>query len=544
MKARRERVAMNTIYLVLAAALAALLFVCFFGELFYMKPCLGPDEEEVPSVINTDPDEVTSDGTKIYRFPGDVILQYGDSFGFHTRHHNVKIYADDELIYAATARRTILGTTTGSRWNIVDLPDDVKTVQVRIMPLYDNVRDDAPYFLAGSGASIVTNLVYESMANCFAAIFDCMLGLFLIFYFAIMRIRTKTTVANPLFYVGFDSIIVGIWSYFETDASEVLVHNHVVASAVSFIMLMILSYPYVVYVKESMFKEDRYLYRILTAYYFFNIAFCLAASFTGLADFKETLTFTHIAILSAILYMVIAIINEFVRGRRGPKAYLNLVGFGVVGGVGIADILIYRSDGQNRSDLISMWGFTAYLVIAAYISMSDLTAAIEEGQKAEYYKRLALTDALTGIGSRKAYIEDAEELTGKEPYAVISMDLNGLKGVNDGYGHQEGDRYICAAADMISSVFERYGRCYRTGGDEFAVILRGSDAYKGQELLKALDDRTASYDANPAKTTQGHLTIAAGMAAYTPPGDTSFDDVMRRADSAMYERKREMKAER
>jgi diguanylate cyclase (GGDEF)-like protein len=58
-----------------------------------------------------------------------------------------------------------------------------------------------------------------------------------------------------------------------------------------------------------------------------------------------------------------------------------------------------------------------------------------------------------------------------EGYVIVTFDLNNLKQCNDQYGHRVGDEYIINAAHIIEDNFERYGKCYRIGGDEFCVIM-------------------------------------------------------------------------
>ena len=489
MKKGRGQVIASTAYMGIFLLAAIGLSLCLY--LGWCGPSLATkvDYRKIPVRIQPYAETTDADGAKYYSFDADEIIDNGKGFAFQTRHHNIYIYSDSKLIYSIEAKTTPLGDTTGSLWNIVAISSMSKTVDVKLVPLYDSVKGDEPFFLTGTDAGIYRDLILNSLPSAIAAIFDCMLGIYMILYFAVMKIRLRNDVANPLFYVGIASLLVGVWSFFETDAAELLSSNHTAASAVSFISLMLLAYPYIIYVKYTLFKDDRFIYRILTAYYVFNVTFCLVSSFVGFRDFKETVVLTHIAIFSAIFYMILAVIHEFAHGRRGRRTILNLVGFAIVGFCGSFDMILYNVNGQLHADRISRTGFTIYLIIAAFISMNDLASSIEEGRKAEYYRHQAMTDSLTGIGSRQAYIETADRLKSGEVFSVVSMDLNGLKGVNDNFGHLEGDKYIRAAADLISITFDFWGQCYRTGGDEFAVILTGNNAYKGESLAAELKKR-------------------------------------------------------
>lgn len=91
----------------------------------------------------------------------------------------------------------------------------------------------------------------------------------------------------------------------------------------------------------------------------------------------------------------------------------------------------------------------------------------------ELLKRISYTDALTAVNNRTKYNEVWRDIKEKslENMGVAYFDLNGLKQINDTKSHDEGDKYICKAADIISEMFEE--DCYRIGGDEFVVLSAG-----------------------------------------------------------------------
>ena len=91
---------------------------------------------------------------------------------------------------------------------------------------------------------------------------------------------------------------------------------------------------------------------------------------------------------------------------------------------------------------------------------------------------IAYQDALTLVKNKAAYEKKAEEIderigNGIAVFAIVMADLNGLKKMNDRYGHDKGDQYIKGTCEMISDVFS-HSPVYRVGGDEFVIILEGS----------------------------------------------------------------------
>ena len=109
--------------------------------------------------------------------------------------------------------------------------------------------------------------------------------------------------------------------------------------------------------------------------------------------------------------------------------------------------------------------------------------------------------------------------------------MNGLKVINDTLGHKAGDEYIQSASKMVCDIFQ-HSPVFRTGGDEFAVILRGRDYLIRNELVLALHDRSVVH------ISTNEVVISGGLSDYIPEEDTCFHDVFERADALMYEEKK------
>lgn len=130
---------------------------------------------------------------------------------------------------------------------------------------------------------------------------------------------------------------------------------------------------------------------------------------------------------------------------------------------------------ENISLLIDMMEF----VISMMLRLRDYSKEMEE---------LAVTDPLTKCKNRMA-LEWAYRgsYDTSQTISVIMCDLNGLKKVNDSYGHEAGDKYICDSAEVLTSCFGKEN-VYRIGGDEFTVIILGeTEEYIQKKMKKAKD---------------------------------------------------------
>ena len=166
----------------------------------------------------------------------------------------------------------------------------------------------------------------------------------------------------------------------------------------------------------------------------------------------------------------------------------------------------------------------------------------ESHQQVDDLNRRVFVDALTSVrnkGGFNDYIQALQErLDNKEPvaFAVIILDCDNLKTVNDQYGHDKGDVYIKTASELICRIF-KHSPVFRVGGDEFAVILQNEDYQNRKELTELFDKNVDEIRAS-AENKWEQVSVALGMTEYDPRSDTSVDDVIHRADKTMYENKR------
>ena len=178
------------------------------------------------------------------------------------------------------------------------------------------------------------------------------------------------------------------------------------------------------------------------------------------------------------------------------------------------------------------------------MGMMDIDSEVK--REKEIAKKLYLVnekvyrDEMTGVKNKNAFQEREEAMQeqirqGKlDEFAVVVCDLNGLKAINDTYGHKAGDEYIIKACRMICEIFQ-HSPVFRLGGDEFAAILTGRDYLIRKELVLALHDRSVENIGTE------NVVISGGYSDFRPGEDTSFHDVFVRADAQMYEEKQLLK---
>ena len=158
---------------------------------------------------------------------------------------------------------------------------------------------------------------------------------------------------------------------------------------------------------------------------------------------------------------------------------------------------------------------------------------------------IAYKDSLTGVSNKASYDRiksrlDWDIMNNKARFAIVMIDLNHLKSINDAFGHEAGDEYIRSATDIMNRVF-LHSPIFRVGGDEFVVVLENKDYNDREQLVSSL---RAEFDKSAGNTTipeKQRVSAAVGFAVYNKSGDNDSDSVFRRADNNMYDNNKSMK---
>ncbi|MBO4429172.1 MAG: GGDEF domain-containing protein [Clostridia bacterium] len=155
-------------------------------------------------------------------------------------------------------------------------------------------------------------------------------------------------------------------------------------------------------------------------------------------------------------------------------------------------------------------------------------------------------DALTRVKNKGAFSIVIDEIqdqinTGTEPvkFAVGVFDCDGLKMINDRFGHEKGDIYLKSASRAICKAFQ-HSPVFRIGGDEFSVVLRSKDYHDMDYLIKQFERDVEETNRSTDKQWE-QVRVSMGIAVYDPQNDDAVIDVVRRADKNMYENKRTRK---
>lgn len=156
-------------------------------------------------------------------------------------------------------------------------------------------------------------------------------------------------------------------------------------------------------------------------------------------------------------------------------------------------------------------------------------------------QEVALTDALTGLYNRQHFHDKLEELTekalaGQSMVSIITLDLDGLKSINDNYGHTVGDEVIANFGRLLSRLIRDSDMAARLGGDEFGIMMRGTDKSGAFALARRLWAELAQTPMYEQGETTILVNVSIGVAGYPWGGETA-DELLQWADTDMYANK-------
>jgi diguanylate cyclase (GGDEF)-like protein len=170
---------------------------------------------------------------------------------------------------------------------------------------------------------------------------------------------------------------------------------------------------------------------------------------------------------------------------------------------------------------------SAEALLAQAIAHEALTA------EREAFERQTRIDSLTGLGNRAAWDHALAQATGQPAarYAVLSVDLDHLKHVNDSFGHSAGDAVLRGAANVLRSVLRQSDLVCRVGGDEFMCLLPDAGEVEARAVIRRIE-RAASTWRLTEHALRPHMSM--GWAAF----ESDWPQTLKAADERMYASKR------
>ena len=526
----KEKVNIHTMIcnITMAACVMVVLF-CFFS----LKSPLNYDRgtEVKASVL------FAENGAKLYIMDVSKYSNEPMDLSFNSNHHKVYVYMDQKCVYRYDETGGWITDTTGSQYHFVSIPKNTKVVKVLEIPCFDIVKDNMSTFYIGQADIMLKNILTASLPNFLSSLAIIIVGIILISYFIFMN--TQGQVSTDIVYLGLFTFFVGVWSLNETDIVNFYTSSRPFCSLLAYFSLMMVPIPLVMFIKGYLEVTDRWKYKLHTGIAIINFWVLTILHFSGIREYKENLIVIQAVLVLSMTYLLHALSSKFIRHQFTRRVKISLFGSLTVIITFLIDILLY-SDERPDADLFGRYFFLVFMMLLGFDMLSSTSDMIKKGRHAKVLERFAITDSMTGLYNRNAFESFQATLEDLNGIGVVAFDLNNLKYTNDNYGHDAGDEYIKTMADIIRGCFAPLGDVYRTGGDEFFCVSRGTTAVRLEKAMKEARARVTSK--NGKGDWEFSMEIAMGMAVYDKAKDTSFTEICNRADEAMYADKKRLKS--
>ena len=527
-KFREEKVIIKVWILVILMFLGLLVYFQVGEEInvFHTrKPAQKVHIEEVQKRESTD-SETSAGNTSIYELEIDSLTGGENCLAFYIRHQYVKVYIDDELIYALTASEgRKIGKTVGSEWVIIPLfhSDAGKKARIEMQSIYEGMKSWEPEFKIGTHYIIFKEIIQEEIVIFIISCLCILAGIILIIMQLSYYYRHKANERN-LIYLGVFSIMLGMFKLADLRMATMIFNvNPKMLFYIAIGVIPLAGIPMIYYVK-GFIKGGKS--RLLDSVCWINVIFTLIAivlQILNVIDLRDNLIFLHVLSSLVLVSLGYELIRNWVYHRVDSKgfAFWGLPLLLVVGGTW--DMISYMV--QRKTDGV-------YRIIIAFF----IYVVIMWGRSLSENRRKAYTDFHTGLFNKSRCNELLEETGIPEiPTGIIMIDLNFLKQTNDEYGHEAGDKYISDFAKILCDSIPAGNFIGRFGGDEFIAVIYMTDENKMKDIIQRIEKKVGTENSH-GRVPQIGYSLGSAISIQYPK--KSLMELLEIADQHMYEEKR------
>lgn len=549
------------VYVALIAMLAVFCYLCVVGE----REKEGADFSKAFSPISEDWFDENGNEVDIENLGSSSSAESGGSITIYHRipanldrnlqviflasGGDVTVELDGVVIYTYTPTiPAIAGKSVGEHFHAVTLPEGSgsgeRVLSITLTPDYP---DDSAWIYEpalSTNEEYLHHFMGRHLGELVLSLLISTLGV-LMFVLA-FALPAEKNEHNGMVSLGMVALFASLWLATQTMVLQLLIRTTSIFYIGQYYLVMAEPFIAVSFVADNV-KINTKPYRIIAfSVLAGDLVITIASTLLGGPDEHELLPITHAFIVLAAILIAIMVIKDFRANWRNQKiqSYYRILWFGVLVLVvcTVIDLIRYAFDLVDAVDasIFTGLGTLVFVICAMFYYTRLLVHQLEEAKVTEIYRKLAYTDVLTSLGNRAACEQQLNALDELESatvdFCIVVLDVNNLKRVNDYFGHDAGDKFLIAAAECITDAFGAEGNCFRTGGDEFCVIMHGKNLEsRYEECVQRLRKGEAARNASGELPMP--LYIACGMAISADGNDMNARDASRVADRRMYANK-------
>jgi|GEM_PF-5151739 len=472
----------------------------------------------------------------------DISPEYRETSVFmRAKNINIDVYLDDKLYksYGKDMLKNVFYKTPGTYFVTVPLSDS-NTIRIEIeCPYINDSSCNIKELYIGDEESILKNQIAKLMPGFCVCILIIMLGF--IFCTAAVAMRKYGENAMSLLALGLFNCTFGVWSGLEMKLLQLVVDNPAPIHLGVHLSLMLTVIPIFIFFRQRGETKDKIgLYAIITItslMFTFNVL----SHFLYFMDMHETIVFSHVTLGAGSAFTLKYAFDILRKSKFKEPTFWGLT---IIGICAVIDVVLYYNQITYDSSAFIKIGVLVYMIALGIDIISDYAKIYSSSLKAKMLEQIAYEDLLTGFYNHNMFISDMK-LMNKEPEknrgkSILIFDMNCLKYINDTFGHSVGDAALKESAEYIKECFGDIGKCYRTGGDEFAII---SDNCTPRAVVNKayskLCEKTTERNREMPEDKPYPLYIAFGYEIIK----ANAQDTLKQADANMYKNKQRIKAE-
>ncbi|SFD15228.1 sensor domain-containing diguanylate cyclase [Clostridium uliginosum] len=455
---------------------------------------------------------------------------------------SLDVYIDNELIYTFFNKDYDKFLNKGKDTiHFIKLPFGFQNKELHFkMKMLSNkyLPYDITPPIIGSKLAVTYNLITSQSLNHFL-LFLMVIFTLIIFIVSIIALCKQIKNIFHLLHIGGFALLSSIYAISETHIIELLIPNTHLLNTFTFMSLMLLPVPIVMIIIQT--TKEKYTKLLFKTVYLliFNFIVQGILNIFGVFDFRSMLIISHLIVILTIIVSVYTVIKSW-NDKNIIGKYLAIAIIPMLIGT-LLDLLLFYLRVSSYHGIYFQLGVLIFIIIQLGYVISSYFNYYELSIQSTIYEKMAFTDIMTCIENRAAFECKINNLNNNlKNYTSIwclSMDINNLKEINDNLGHINGDKLITDFSTIMKATFQDVGNCYRTGGDEFIVMILNLSK---NEIISKLN---IFYDMIKNHNTKSSIkvSVAIGYDDFKFNEDTNVTDLITRADQLMYKNKKVIK---
>ena len=464
---------------------------------------------------------------------------------FFQYHSEITVYAGEEILYTKGQDLTKQMKMYGNEFCAVPVSDRYwgQEIRVHVKQMEGSASNHFTYFRAMRWED---SRLYPIIGDRFAFVFFGLILFLSIWLFVIVGINriSQKSIPSAMLWISAFCFLTSVWQLSSRRLFYILIGYERICALSEYYCLYLAPVPLIIYLAQT--KRKKKLRRIYygTAGLFF-VVFCAA----NLADLRWHIHLVRFESLMYVLFFVFACmliwIEVFATSRLRDQKDIYIRG-GILFAISLVPVQIFilvildyvENDAValvlQKMNLIS--GGIAVFIVSVIMSVNEMAIRmIRRNAAQEQLRIMALTDEQTELPNRRYCEARLGELRKNDRYSMVFLDVDGLKYMNDVYGHDMGDKLIRCTAEVIREAFRFENGFYgRWGGDEFLVVCgEEKEAKLFADNLQVLQEEFNRKGELPFD-----LSISCGIESNDPANGREAEEIRREADLKMYEQKK------